>query len=407
MLSKSTGNHFVLALLLIVWLGTLSSCGVDDQQSAGDTPQAGMSGLEGVVFPEEEWISLTAEEAFPDDSLSYMAGTGGSTALSAWTGWVEGMEESVTGGTWKGEDHGQDRWGIAIAWRGYLLQTFGNPDYRFQTASLGKAFNMACLQLAIDKGLIGSADDLVMDYWIGAGELNSKHKFLDQGHHRKLTFRHLAEHVSGLPVTNGDSWQKCQNYENIAPEWATCTGDPDYDNYSHAEPGTMSRSYSSGAYWRLSQALTAVWEKSLKQVMDEHLLSKIGIPPERWDWTPGTRVRHDKGWYPEMPDYGLFLDPPYEVEGQVVVGGPGWVVMSAKDLARFGLLVATRGVWKGERLISDTPFLRSHGGGNGSLMAGVGGGLFLSLGRVTTTSISLSDLPLHLFAGNRPRLQGQ
>ena len=47
--------------------------------------------------------------------------------------------------------------------------------------------------------------------------------------------------------------------------WAKYTGDPDHDNYAHVTPGRTSR-YSSGGYWRLSQALTAVWGEDLKQV---------------------------------------------------------------------------------------------------------------------------------------------
>ena len=58
-------------------------------------------------------------------------------------------------------------------------------------------------------------------------------------------------------------------------EWARWTGDPFYDNYSHAEPGTVAI-YSSGGYWRLSQALTAVWCRDLKTVLDERLFSIIG-----------------------------------------------------------------------------------------------------------------------------------
>ncbi len=81
--------------------------------------------------------------------------------------------------------------------------------------------------------------------------------------------------------------------------------------------------YSSGGYWRLSQALTAVWKKDLKQVMDERFFGALGIPPERWDWTPGRKVREDSSLYPQMPGYGLYLDPPYEIDGNVVRGGPG------------------------------------------------------------------------------------
>ena len=125
--------------------------------------------------------------------------------------------------------------------------------------------------------------------------------------------------------------------------------------------------------------------------MDEKLFNQMGIPAERWDWTPGKVVHDTTDWYPHMPGYGLFLDPPYEINGQIVRGGPGWVVMSARDLARFGLLVATGGVWKGKRLISDTPLLTGHGGGNGSLMFGWNQSMF-AWGQNTTQGISPEGL---------------
>ena len=94
-----------------------------------------------------------------------------------------------------------------------------------------------------------------------------------------------------------------------------------------------------------------------------------------------------------MPGYGLFLDPPYKINQQVVRGGPGWVVMSPKDLARWGLLVATGGEWKGKRLISR---LQGHAGGNGSHVGGVGGKVFGSWGRVTST-FNQGRIPWKLF----------
>ena len=361
---------------------------------------------EWVVYPDEAWQTITPEEAGIND-------------LEAWNRWVSRTKEKVKGDSFyrssqargttrKGEDHSGSNWGVAIARGGYLLQTFGDPDFKFQTASLGKSFTLACLQLAIEDDLIGSADDLIKDVWTGEGQLNHPHKYLNQGHHNSLTFSHLANHVGGFPITNGESWKACNDYDRVAftarslgptgfPEWANCTGDADHDNYAHAEPDSVGWVYSSGGYWRLAQALTAVWKKDLKVVMDERLFSKMGIPADRWNWTPGQKVREDAGWYPSMPGYGLFLDPPYEIDGNVVRGGPGWVVMSAKDLARVGLLVATRGEWKGERLISGTSFLRGHGGGNASHMTGVGGDLMVSWGKVTTSGINSDDLPVDLF----------
>lgn len=332
-----------------------------------------------VVFPEEEWQTLTPEEA-------------GIRELGAWNKWVEDTKKSAQGASFQGEDHSDNQWGVVVARGGYLIQSFGDADYKYQTASLGKAFTIACLQLAIDEGRIQSADDLIKDYWTGEGELNAPHKYLDAGFHAFLTFDHLKNHQGAFPITNGWSWKRGKNYDTPAPQWAKWTGDPDHDNYAHARPGTVDSLYSSGGYWRLAQALTAVWEKDLKQVLDEKIMSHIGIPADRWDWTPGQIVHDTKEWYPQMPGYGLFLDPPYKIDGQVVRGGPGWVVISATDLARWGLLVATGGEWRGKRLISR---IQGHGGGNGSHVGGVGDQAMGSWGIVTSTFNS--QVPWHLF----------
>ena len=127
--------------------------------------------------------------------------------------------------------------------------------------------------------------------------------------------------------------------------------------------------YSSGGYWRLGQALTALWNRDLKQVLDERLFGPLGIPADRWDWTPG-KVFHDtRDFYPEIPGYGEYVDPPYEIAGHVVRGAPGWIVMSSEDLARFGLLIATGGVWKGKRLVG-AEWLRGHAGLDIHVVAG-------------------------------------
>lgn len=72
---------------------------------------------------------------------------------------------------------------------------------------------------------------------------------------------------------------------------------------------------------------------------------------------------------------------------------PKWVVMSAKDLARWGLLVASGGKWKGKQLISH---IQGHAGGNGSHAGGTGGDVFGSWGRVTST-FNHGAIPWELF----------
>jgi hypothetical protein len=230
---------------------------------------------------------------------------------------------------------------------------------------------------------------------------------LNEGHHKKLQWQHLVgrkdayEHRGGFVVTNGYYWRQASSGQskdssaNKIPEWAKWTGDPFYDNYAHAEPGTVG-AYSSGGIWRLSQSLTVLWNKDLKAVLDDEVFSKIGIAANEWDWLPGKVVHDDVDFYPHMPGYGAFIDPPYEINGHPVRGGGGWVVMSAKNLARFGHLIATGGIWKGERVISPD-FLRGHHGGNGCHVNGEST-YYTAMGRVTTQGIN-HPLPDHLFAG--------
>jgi CubicO group peptidase (beta-lactamase class C family) len=186
--------------------------------------------------------------------------------------------------------------------------------------------------------------------------------------------QHGLVHYGGFPIELGVRWRERRSGLEAGdavpgvPEWASWTGDPFYDLYAHTRPGTQAL-YSSAGYWRLGQALTAAWGEDLKQVVDERLFGPIGIPPERWDWWTGEAVKEAKDFYPAIPDAYTYLDPPYAIGGKPVRSGPGWVIMSASDLARFGHLVATRGVWEGERLI-DPAWLRGHGGGNRSGVQG-------------------------------------
>ena len=109
--------------------------------------------------------------------------------------------------------------------------------------------------------------------------------------------------------------------------------------------------------------MTRLWDRDLKDVVDERLFSKIGIPAGRWQWPTGLEVQRDADFYPLLPSAWDYLDPPYEVNGHPVRSAPGWATLSASDLARFGHLVATRGLWKGEQVL-DPQWLRGHGGGN-------------------------------------------
>ena len=332
-----------------------------------------------VAYPDRDWVQIAPAEAGLD--------------ARKFAAWLDSLD--VRGASFGGEDHSGNQYGAVLTRGGYLVHAWGDPHYRHQTASVGKALTWVVLGAAVGDGLL-DPDEPIHQTWTGAGQLSHEHKYLDRGHHQKLTWHHLVGrrdeslHWGGFPFEIGNRWreQRTGLEERDAvpgiPAWANWTGDPFYDCYAHAEPGTQGL-YSSAGFWRLGQALTYVWGRDLKDVIQERLFDAIGIPYERWDWLAGGEVKERKHLYPTIPDAYTYLDPPYEIGGQIVRSGPGWVVISASDLARFGHLNATRGMWKGVRVIDDA-WLRGHGGGNKS---GASGECehFTAMGVVTTIGL--------------------
>ena len=66
-------------------------------------------------------------------------------------------------------------------------------------------------------------------------------------------------------------------------------------------------------------------------------LCSIGVPADRWRWHSAKKFMTMNS-IRDIRDNGAYLDPPWEINGHVVRGGPGWVVVSANDLARLRLI---------------------------------------------------------------------
>jgi CubicO group peptidase (beta-lactamase class C family) len=226
--------------------------------------------------------------------------------------------------------------GGAIIRSGYLVATWGNPDQSFQTASLGKSITTTVLGLAVDARLV-ELDEAVHKTWTGERELSNEFKWLSRGHQQEVTWRQLATMTAGF--TNNDD---------------PAIGEGDITtNYAQMPPGKWR--YSGGGMWRLAQLLTKLWDRDLLDVLVERIFEPIGVPARRVDWLAGGHV-HDHPFYPPRKGYagtyGGYLDPPYAIHGHVVRGGPGWVVLNAKDAARFGYLFLQNGKWRDRQLIS-------------------------------------------------------
>ena len=333
-----------------------------------------------VTYPDEAWERLPPAEAGFEQA--------------SWDAWIG--QQNPHGAAVAGERHPGEEWGAVVVRGGYLVAAWGDPDYRYQSASVGKCFTRLCLQAAVDRGVIGSVDDRVADYWTGDGQLNHPDKYLDQGHHRTVTFKHLLTMQGGFPVSNGCFWRRGEH-----PDWAEAhDGDPDRASFAQRPPGEGYH-YSSGGFWRCTQALTHLFVRELKDVLDEAVFSHMGIPAQRWDWFTGQHVRETVDLYPEWPGYGEFLDPPYEIRGKRVQGGGGWVVISASDLARVGVLLAGGGLWRGEVLLSAGEFvtegqsseIRGWNGGNSSTLSAWTRSDQLVIAAVTTAGLDWRHPP--------------
>lgn len=262
-------------------------------------------------------------------------------------------------GSFGGVAVGENDWGAVLARGGYLVRPWGNPSFQCQSASLGKCILRALFGLSVEAGIV-KPDDPIAKTWTGRGELSHRHKYLDEGLHRQLTWRQLLDHQGGFVLESGFHWRNKTVFHASIPQGVVWTGDPLFDNFAQTPPGAATR-YSSGGYWRLGQALTVAWDCDLKDVLDRYLFRHLGIPAERWQWLPGRQVHDTRDFYPQFPGYGEYVDPPYEIKGHVVRGGPGWMKLSAEDLARFGHLIAMQGRWNGKRLLGPE-WLRGHAG---------------------------------------------
>ena len=304
-----------------------------------------------LTFPEQQWQRITPDEA-GIETVAY-------EKLLA--------QSQIGPKGWGGTQPDNTQWGAVLTRGGYLVQTWGDPAFKTQSASLGKCITRALIGISAERGRL-KLDEAISKTWTGRGQLSHEHKCLDQGHHAHLTWRQLINHQGGFVLESGYHWRTGTEFHGAIPSWASTTKDPLYDNFAHGEPGRVTH-YSSGGYWRLGQALTALWDRDLKQVLQDELFSHLGIPADRWDWLPGQTVHDTRDFYPAFPGYGEYVDPPYEINGHIVRGAPGWFVISSEDLARFGLLVVTGGRWKDKQLVAPE-WLQGHAGLDIHVVAG-------------------------------------
>ncbi len=226
---------------------------------------------------------------------------------------------------------------------GYIIAEWGDPWRVDMTHSVTKSFLSTVVGLAVDKGMIASVNDTVWRYVppiLPYTPMATGNKADQMGqsdwimpfetpHNRTITWDHLLRQTSDW---EGTLWGK--------PEWAD-RPDPKPElwmNRPRQKPGAVFE-YNDVRVNVMALAALTVWRRPLPQVLKENIMDPIGAS-NAWRW------------------YG-YENSFVIIDGQImqsVSGGGHWgggMIISARDMARFGLLTQRNGRWKDRQLISE------------------------------------------------------
>ena len=232
--------------------------------------------------------------------------------------------------------------GIVVR-RGYIVAEWGDTRRVDMTFSVTKSFLSTVVGLAVDRGMIRSVHDPVDPYVApvfvlppegggrGSGGFGGTGpvRLFDDERERRITWDHLLRQTSDW---EGTLWGK--------PDWADRPlQDPrEWLTRPRAEPGAAFE-YNDVRVNLLALAALNVWRRPLPEVLREHVMDPIGASPT-WRWTG-----YENSW--------VLMDG---AAVQSVSGGGHWgggMFISARDMARFGLLALRRGRWRDRQILSE------------------------------------------------------
>jgi CubicO group peptidase (beta-lactamase class C family) len=235
-----------------------------------------------------------------------------------------------------------DPTGIVIR-RGYIVAEWGDPHRVDMTFSVTKSFLSTTVGLALDRGMIRGVNDPVHPYvgpvFVLPPEGGGRHagglsegrplRLFDDERERRITWDHLLRQTSDW---EGTLWGK--------PDWADrpLQNPREWLTRPRNEPGAAYE-YNDVRVNLLALAALSVWRRPLPQVLREHVMDPIGASAT-WRWTG-----YENSW--------VLLDGQAV---QSVSGGGHWgggMFISARDMARFGLLTLRRGRWGDRQILSE------------------------------------------------------
>ena len=210
--------------------------------------------------------------------------------------------------------------GIVIR-HGYIVAEWGDTEAVDMTHSVTKTFLSAVAGIAFDRGMIRNVNDRVIDYVHPSPDFSDPHNL-------PITWDEMLRQTSGWI---GTMWGK--------PWWADRPGKNPWDELAAGPPpvGTQWK-YSDVRVNAFALALTYLWKRPLPDVLRENVMTPIGAS-DQWHWEGYTN-----SWV--------------TIDGRrihVVPGGGHWgggMFISARDLARMGLLGLRNGNWGGRQILS-------------------------------------------------------
>ncbi|MFC2141553.1 serine hydrolase domain-containing protein [Acidobacteriota bacterium] len=206
---------------------------------------------------------------------------------------------------------------------GYIIAEWGDTRRVDMTFSVTKSYLSTVAALALDRSLIHEVHDKV-------GLYVQDGKF-DSAHNSTITWHHLLQQTSDWEGTLFGT-----------PDWADRPVPQDqpelWSRRELHEPGTHMK-YNDVRVNLLAYCLLQVWRRPLPQVLKEYIMDPIGAS-DTWRWHG-----YKNSW--------VTVDG---IQIQSVSGGGhfgGGMFINTRDHARFGLLFARRGNWKGKQLFPE------------------------------------------------------
>jgi CubicO group peptidase (beta-lactamase class C family) len=197
--------------------------------------------------------------------------------------------------------------------RGYKVHEWGSQTFRYQVASVTKGIGALLLGIAVDDGLV-AVSDTAFQHFSGIGIPPQTNGEGERGVWRQeLTLEQLATHSSGFEVFR-------------------------HSPVLDAEPGTVWTYSDGGANW-LADTLTTKFNRDLREVLADRILSQLGITVRRTGSEAG-----DLTWRDRTPDSQLNGVPRREFNAGIGI--------NVDSMARIGLLVERDGDWNGTRILS-------------------------------------------------------